>query len=91
MTRYGAVSIAIGQGFQLHSTEPEVVDWVVAQVKQAFPKYKFRNPHKYGFLANDATDYTEHNLHLLSLLMQDGWEPFAVVAWTYHLRKRFEA
>ncbi len=50
MPRYGLIQMRLHQGFSVHSTEPNVVEWAITQIRQAYPKYKFGDQHKYGFL-----------------------------------------
>ncbi len=90
MPRYGVVRIGLYQGFNIHSTEPALVEWAIEQVRRENPKYKFRDQHKYGFFAHDTTSYVESNFHFLAQLLQDGWEPYAADAGTLHLRKQFD-
>lgn len=90
MTRYGIVSMRVFQGFDFQSTESEIVEWAMAKIRHAYPKYRFRDPHKYGFFAHDSTSYVEMNYDILASLLKDGWEPFAVDHATFHLRKRYD-
>ena len=90
MPRYGLIQMRLHQGFSVHSTEPNVVEWAITQIRQAYPKYKFRDQHKYGFFAHDTTGYAEYNFRILAQLLQDGWKPFAADAGTLHLRKLYD-
>lgn len=91
MTRFGVTILGIFQGFELHSTESDLVEWAISEIRKSHPKYKFREIHKYGFFAHDATSYVEDNFKILTMLLKEGWEPFAFANGHYHLRKSFDA
>lgn len=90
MASFRVTILGIYQGFELHSTESDVVEWAIAEIRKTHPKYKFRDIHKYGFFAHDTTSYVEDNFKMLAMLLKDGWEPFAFANGDYHLRKPFD-
>jgi hypothetical protein len=72
-------------GVSLSSTDPQVLDWILAELKKVIPDYRVAGKSEDGF-SIDKLQYGDHEAGwwILKQLCLQGWKPFAVHEDTFH-------